>query len=144
MKTNLDFELYLYQMELNFEKLQEGMWLIQDEAEQLDNILVVHQPPIVLFRVKLMELQDVPEGQHSAFFKRLLEINGELNHGSFALEGDNVVVNDTLQAENLDFNEFQASIDDIIFAVMEYHPELSAYRQTDNVVNGQSLEQAPQ
>lgn len=141
MKTNLDFELYLYQMELNFEKLQEGMWLIQDEAEQLDNILVVHQPPIVLFRVKLMELQEVPAARHREFFQRLLEINGELNHGSFALEGDNVVVNDTLQAENLDFNEFQASIDDIIFAVMEYHPELTAYRQVNSDAAEQSVEQ---
>lgn len=128
MKTNTDFELYLYQMELNFEQLNDGMWVIQEEAGHIDNILVVHQAPIVLFRVKLMEIDDVAPDKQGKFFRRLLELNSQLNHGSFALEGNNVVVFDTLQAENLDFNEFEASFDDLTYAVTEFYPELSSYR----------------
>lgn len=149
MKTNLDFELYLYQMELNFDKLKDGMWLIHEERDNIDNILVVHQPPIVLFRVKLMEWTDVAAERREELFRRLLEINSELTHSSFALEGNNVVVNDTLQAENLDFNEFQASIDDLIFAVTRYHPDLTTYRtshsrpDTDQEASATSGELAP-
>ena len=44
--------------------------------------------------------------------------------GAYGLEEDNVVIVDTLQSENLDFNEFQASLDAIAMAVREHYEEI--------------------
>jgi hypothetical protein len=133
MKANLDFELYLQRMELNFEKLQDGMWMIQDESDPAVNILVIHRSPIVLFRIKLMEWEEVSTDRREDFFRTLLELNRELMHGAFAIEGHNLVLFNTLEAQNLDFNEFQASVDALSMAVMEYYPVLTGFRQISDV-----------
>jgi hypothetical protein len=49
-------------------------------------------------------------------------------HGAYGLEGDKIVLTDALQLENLDFNEFQATIDDITLAVADHYSRLAKYR----------------
>ena len=41
-------------------------------------------------------------------------------HGSYGLEGDHVVLTDTLELENLDFSEFEASFDSITLALASH------------------------
>ncbi|MBA3318554.1 MAG: hypothetical protein H0T50_10745, partial [Gemmatimonadales bacterium] len=63
-------------------------------------------------------------------FRQLLELNArELVHGSYGLEGDHVVLTDTLDLENLDYNEFEASFDSITLAVASHLAELASYRE---------------
>jgi hypothetical protein len=45
--------------------------------------------------------------------------------GAYGLEDNAVVIVDSLQSENLDYNEFQASIDAIAYAVHDHYAELS-------------------
>ena len=45
-----------------------------------------------------------------------------------ASRADTVVIIDALELENLDFNEFQAVIDDISMAVSKHYPDLSKFR----------------
>ncbi|PKL11314.1 MAG: hypothetical protein CVV50_05895, partial [Spirochaetae bacterium HGW-Spirochaetae-6] len=81
--------------------------------------------PLVIFRLKLVE---VPKSNKEAFFEKLLRLNSEsMVHGAYALEGNNVIIVDTLQAENLDFNEFQASIDSIYMALANDYNKLKEF-----------------
>ena len=120
---NERIEGYIIDMGLAFEQVQSGLWLIHDEVDYIDNIVVYHNPPVLTFRVKLI---DAPEEKVQAeLFKRLLELNAtSMVAGAYGLEDGSVVIVDTVQSENLDVNEFQASIDSIALAVREHYAEL--------------------
>jgi hypothetical protein len=49
-------------------------------------------------------------------------------HGAFGVEGKAVVITYALQLENLDFNEFQAAVEDITMAISKHYPVLSKFR----------------
>lgn len=124
MRTKEDIEQYMLDMELEFEETSEGVYHIFDDLDDINDIYVLYTPPIVTFIVRLM---DVPKDNHEAFFRKLLELNGELVAGGYSLEGDKVFISDTLQTENLDFNEFQASVESIATALVEDFPTLKAF-----------------
>ncbi len=125
MTTNDQIEAYLIETELPFERVKEGFWIIHDDTDAIENIIIVHTPPVITFRVKLMEL---PEAGHQELFQHLLRLNAtSMIAGAYGLEDDNVVIVDSIQSENLDFNEFAASVDAIAFAVREHYEELKGY-----------------
>lgn len=125
--TNDNIEAYLIEGEYPFEQVGEGMWLINDDADFVDNIVLIHNKPVVTFRVKLME---APRERRLELFTRLLELNAtNLVAGAFGLEEDAIVIVDTLQSENLDYNEFQASVDSMALSIREHYQELQAYAQ---------------
>ncbi|MEZ4461190.1 MAG: hypothetical protein R3E66_16020 [bacterium] len=124
MITNDQIEAYMIETELPFERVKDGFWLIHDQSDAVDNIVVVHTPPVITFRVKLI---DIPESANrEELFARLLQLNAtSMVAGAYGLEDNAVVIVDSLQSENLDYNEFQASIDSIAFAVGDHYTELS-------------------
>ncbi|MFB6262266.1 MAG: hypothetical protein ABEL76_01385 [Bradymonadaceae bacterium] len=125
-------EDYLLRTEFPFEQVDDGFWLIHDEFDQIDNIVIYHSPPVVTFRVKLLEVPDLEDDARLRLYRRLLELNAtSMVAGAYGLEDDSVVAVDTLQAENLDFNEFRASIDSIALAIREH------YRPLKNLVEGE-------
>jgi hypothetical protein len=98
------------------------MWMIRNTA----NVVVTYEPPLVVFRMKLME---IPKKRREEFFKLLLELNAtSMIHGAYGIEGDNVVLIDTLQSESLDFNEFQASLDALVLASTQDYQKLKNFR----------------
>jgi hypothetical protein len=81
---------------------------------------------MVVFRVKLM---DLPTETNTDLLRKLLELNAtEMVAGAYGIEGKSVVCVDTLQAENLDFNEFQASIDALTLAITTHYPMLAKFK----------------
>ncbi len=130
-------ENYLIKSEFPFERVDEGFWLIHDEFDQIDNIVIYHSSPVVTFRVKLLEVPDLDDEVRLELFTKLLELNAtSMVAGAYGLEDEAVVAVDTLQAENLDFNEFQASIDSMALAIREH------YRPLKQLVRGESAEGA--
>jgi hypothetical protein len=125
VEVNERIEAYIIEMGLPFEQVQDGMWLIHDEVDYIDNIVVFHSLPVLTFRVKLI---DAPQEKvQPSLYRRLLELNATgMVAGAFALEDDSVVIVDTIQSTNLDSNEFQASIDSITLAIREHYSELKA------------------
>ena len=122
MNTRDNIEHYLIQMEYPFESVETHMWVIRNTV----NVVVTYESPLVIFRMKLME---VPKGSREDFFKLLLELNASsMIHGAYGIEGDNVVLIDTLQSESLDFNEFQASLDALLLASTQDYQKLNAFR----------------
>ena len=47
--------------------------------------------------------------------------------GAYALEGQAIVITETLQTENLDANELQAAVDGLSLAISEHYQELRGY-----------------
>lgn len=126
MKTNEDIEQYLIDMNMPYEKLGDGIWALNNTEEGIDNIIIMHSAPLIIFRVKLMPL---PENNRAELMEVLLRLNAEeMTGGAYGIEGDNVVIIDSLQSENLDFNEFQGSIDCLSMAIREHYPILKGFR----------------
>jgi hypothetical protein len=127
MITNDQIEAYLIETELPYEQVKEGFWIIHDDHDEVDNIVVVHTPPVITFRVKLMEAPE--DADRLELYEYLLKLNAtSMIAGAYGLEDDAVVIVDSLQSENLDLNEFTASIDAIAFAVREHYEELRQFR----------------
>lgn len=120
-------EGYLIRSGITYETLGDGMWMVHDEFDNVDNIVVTLSPPMVLFRVKLMDLPD-DSGTHEALFRKLLELNtSSMVSGAYGIDGNAIVALETLQAENLDLNEFQAAIDGLTIAITEHYDELKRF-----------------
>lgn len=116
---------YLEELGYPYEEVGDLVWRVNNDIDNVDNIVVSYNHPIVMFRINLMT---VPAKNREEFFRRLLDLNvGEMTHGAFGVEGDKVILVDTLEAENLDFNEFQSSIDALSYAVSAFYDELSGY-----------------
>ncbi|MCP4396788.1 MAG: YbjN domain-containing protein [bacterium] len=125
MVTQNDIEIYLDDCGFPFEQVSDGVWKVESTENNVENIIMSYEDPILLIRVNLMKVPDV---DHERFYERLLKLNAtEIPHGAFGIDNDVVVVVDTLQVENLDRNELQASIDSIGYTVAQYYSELKEY-----------------
>lgn len=126
MVTREDVESFLLRMELELEEVEKGMWVVRSGN---DATMVVHySPPLVLLRTKVL---DVPEDQArcTGLYRRLLELNAtDLVHGAYGIEENDIILSDSLELENLDFNEFQASVDSMQLAVASHLESLSPFR----------------
>lgn len=124
MPSNEMVENHLIDSGLMFERIDENMWRVNDEADYVDNIVVYVTGTVVNFRVKLFELPATPP---AALLQRLLQLNAEeMVHGAYAIEGNAVVVVAALELQNLDLNELQATIEAIALGITAHYPELSA------------------
>jgi hypothetical protein len=122
-------EGYLNELELPWDEVGEAMWLIHDEGGA-QQITVLHDPPLVVFRVRVMPL---PSRNREALYRRLLELNAtDLVHGAYGLEHDSVVLIDTLQAATLDFDEFRASVEALGVAVASHFKLLKDFAKEEN------------
>jgi hypothetical protein len=130
MITRDDIQSFLDRLaggSLTVMEIEPNLWLARtpDDAE----VVIHYAPPVVILRVRVMELPD-SEPRRQELFRQLLEYNArELVHGSYGLEGDHVVLTDTLELENLDFNEFEASFDSITLAVASHLTALAPFRE---------------
>jgi len=127
MANAREIENYFDKMGVPYEEIAEQTWMIHDEFEKIDNIVVSLNGPVVLFHLRLMDV--TAQMPKEKLYEHLLTLNTTaMLHGAFGLEnGKSVVVTDTLQSQNLDFNEFQASVDSLQLCIREYYQTLSSY-----------------
>jgi hypothetical protein len=92
--------------------------------------MVVHySPPVVLLRVNVMELPG-SEHEFAALSRRLLQLNAsELVHGSYGIDGNSVVLTETLELAHLDYEEFLASYESMTLALASHLRELAPVRE---------------
>lgn len=127
MVTREDVESFLLRMELEVEEVESGMWVSRNGDDGV-SMVVHYSPPLLVLRTKVL---DVPKDQArcAELYRRLLELNAtDLVHGAYGIEEDDIVLADSLELENLDFNEFQASVDSMQLAVASHLESLSPYR----------------
>jgi hypothetical protein len=125
MTTREDVRAFLDRLDLPVESVAEDMWLVRT-AEGAE--LVVHYaPPVLVLRVRVMQLP-LNAKQASGLSRLLLEFNArDLVHGSYGIEGDHVVLTDALELTDLDFTEFEASVDSLSLALASHLNALAPF-----------------
>ena len=103
---------------LPVESVAEDMWLVRtDEGAEL---VVHYAPPVLVLRVRVMPLP-ADAARSGELSRMLLELNArDLVHGSYGIEGDHVVLTDALELADLDFSEFEASVDSLALALASH------------------------
>jgi hypothetical protein len=130
MITRDDLQSWLDRLDggtVSVEEVEPNLWICRtgDDTE----VVVNFAPPVVLLRVRVMELP-AGEPRRSELFRQLLEFNArDLVHGSYGLEGDHIVLTDTLDLENLDYSEFESSFDSITLALASHLGALAPFRE---------------
>ena len=128
--TRQRIESFLRTLGLSFDELDADTWIINDEERGVENVIVVHEEPVIIFRLKVA---DLPPGDHRALYEELLRLNGtDLLHGAYALEGTSVVLMNTLLSETIDIEEFQATLDAISLSVAEHYERLLPLVKTED------------
>ncbi|MCB9557157.1 MAG: hypothetical protein H6707_13700 [Deltaproteobacteria bacterium] len=125
MKNTDDIESYLIGMDASFEAIGDNIWVVKDSGP---DIVVSIAGPLVVFRVKLLDDDKVPDERRRDLYRSLLELNAtEMIHGAYGLEEGAIVATAALELENLDLNEFQASIEDLGMAVSKHYQQLGRF-----------------
>ena len=125
MTSREKIESYLLKLSLSFEKAGPDSWVIKDSDKGMDNLLVMLAEPLVIMRINVMA---VPKASREKLFELLLKLNAtDMSHGAYALDGNNLIIIDTLEMDTMDLQEFEASIDAIGVALAQHLRLLSAY-----------------
>lgn len=124
MVTRDDLESFLIRMDLDFNEVDEGMFLVQGANEGAP--VVVHlTAPLLVIRLKVMTL---PTGNDlSELYKALLVWNAtDVVHGAYGIEEEDLIISDTLELETLDFPELQASLESVQMAASSHVERIKA------------------
>ncbi len=129
MRTVQDVEAYLLRLNRRYRAIesQPGTFSVSTSREMPAAIVRV-DAPLVVVRVHIGEAS--PDRDPIALFRHLLELNAtRLVHASYGLDGSTIVLSSALELENLDFNELEATLDEIDVALAEQVPELARLAQ---------------
>ena len=120
-------EQYLIDLKYSYREVNPNFWILDDAEHNLEGIAVMYDDPLVIIEVQVM---DAPREKREEFFTKLLELNaGEMLHGAYGLDGDKVIIINTLEYDTMDYSEFRASLDAISLALTQHYPLLSVYRE---------------
>lgn len=127
MISREDLESFLIRTEMDCEEIGENMWIVDPESGEASGsppVIVSYSPPLVVFRSTIGTAPEDSEPR-LALLERLLQLNAtDLVHGAYGLEGDDVIITDALEVENLDYSEFLASLESLSLAVTSHRHEL--------------------
>jgi hypothetical protein len=118
MVTRDDLESYLIRMDAEFEEVDDGMFLVRPENGGA--IVVHHSDPVLVVRMKVMDLPANSDGLGD-LYETLLRLNvTDVIHGAYGLEEQELIISDTLQLATLDFEELRASLDSVQMAASSH------------------------
>ena len=132
MVTRDDIESFLDRLSADgavHTEVQDGIWNVQPAGSLNFGVVVNYSPPVVVLRVKVMDLPaDVAKS--NALSRRLLEMNAtDLLHGAYGIQHDSVILTEALELEHLDFEEFLASYESITLALASHIRELATFKE---------------
>ena len=127
MVTKEDIEGFLDRLGADgaqVKEVEKGLWVVRPGGS-LDFDVVVHfSPPVVVMRVKVMELPE-DRAALAQLSRRLLEMNAsEMLHGSYGIEQSAIVITEALELSHLDYEEFQAVFESISLALASHLREI--------------------
>jgi CesT_Tir_1 len=125
MSPREKIEGYLVRLALSFQE-SNGTWVVSDAQRGLDNLIIALTDSLVIMRMNVME---VPAAGREKLYEELLRLNAaDLVHGAYGIDGRNIILIDTLEADGMGLEEFEASLDAIGMAVAQHYRILSPYR----------------
>ena len=120
-------ESFFVELNLSYEEKKKNVWVVFGEDKGLENVIIMLEDPIVIIRVKVM---DMPKENQCALYEEILRLNAtDMIHGAYALEGNSVILINTLLAATMDIEELQASIDAIGLALAQHYEKLAGFRK---------------
>lgn len=132
MVTQDDVETFLDRLDstgATYEEVSEGLWNVRPAGDLDFGVVVHYSPPVVVLRVKVMDLPR-SNGSQAALNRRLLELNAsDLLHGSYGIQENAVVLTEALELAHLDFEEFLAAYESITLALASHIRELATFRE---------------
>lgn len=132
MVTHDDIQTFLDRLEASgatYSEVSEGLWNVRPGGDLDIGVIVHYSPPVVVLRVKVMDLPK-DEKKQGAFFRRLLELNAsDLLHGSYGIQDTTVVLTAALELSHLDFEEFLASYESITLSLASHIRELATFKE---------------
>ena len=125
MVTRDDLESYLIRMDADFDEVDDGMFLIRTDNGGAP-IVVHHSEPLLLVRMKVMDLPTDSAGL-GGLYETLLKLNAtDVIHGAYGIEAGELILSDTLQLGNLDFDELRASLESVQLAASSHVSRIQA------------------
>jgi len=132
MVTREDLESFMIRMELDYEEVDEGMFLIRGQDHGLP-VVVHYADDLLLIRMKVMDLPQGGDGNLD-LYRTLLELNAtDVVHGAYGIENGELVLSDYLGLETLDFPELQASMESIQLAATSHMERIRTLAGLDAV-----------
>jgi len=120
---------YLLNLEYNIvqEDTTEELFVVENPDGGIANLIVDCEDPILIIEGLLFKYQISDENPE--IYKSLLIKNREIIHGAFTLDesGKKVIFRDTLQLENLDQNELEATLNSLEMLLSEYSEEIISF-----------------
>lgn len=112
-------------VDITRENPEEGILVIQKEENGIKNLIVGIAPPVLILEQYLFKIKN----NNNSIYKSLLQKNRDIIQGAFVLddEGDKVIFRDTLQIENLDLNEIEASLNSLSLLLSEYSQQIISF-----------------
>jgi hypothetical protein len=118
---------YLLNLEFNIvqEDTAEELFVVENQDGGIANLIIDCEDPILIVEGVLFELTN----ENPEIYKALLKKNREIIHGAFVLDesGKKVLFRDTLQLENLDQNELEATLNSLEMLLSEYSEEIISF-----------------
>lgn len=113
----------------SYTEVEPGLWAVHPGGELDLTVVINHAPPVLVLRVKVMTLPNKKK-EADGLCRRLLELNAtDLLHGSYGIQGDEVVLTEALELAHLDFEEFLASYESITLALAGHLRELATFKE---------------
>lgn len=118
MVSREDLESFLIRMDVEFEEVADGMYLVRSRTDHLP-IVVNHSPPLLIVRIKVMDLPSAAASGDrppslEPLFRTLLELNAaDVVHGAYGIEEGEIILSHTFQLESLDYPELQAAMESL-------------------------------
>ena len=115
---------YLLELDITIllENEADGVLVVESEEDGIKNLVLGIADPLLIVEQFLVETKR-PTAHD---YKHLLQKNRDLVHGAFVIDeaGSKVIFRDTLQLENLDLNELEATFNSLSLLLNEYSEEL--------------------
>ena len=132
MVTREDIEGFLDRIAAEgatYKEIEPGLWAVRPEGSLEVDFIVHHNAPVVVLRVKVMQLPGT-NGKVTDLYRRLLELNAtELVHGSYGISDGSIVLTEALELEHLDFEEFLSAYESMTLALATNLRELTTYTE---------------
>lgn len=115
-----------YLLELNYnishEDEAEGVFVVNEEVNGIRNLVLGCGDPILIMEQFIFTISK----NHQEVYQMLLMKNRDIIHGAFVLDdtGTRVIFRNTLELENLDLNELEASFNSLSLLLSEYSNQL--------------------
>lgn len=112
---------FLFELEISIisEDEKNQTFVIQKEDDGVMNMIIAIADPILILEQQLFSIKNNSDND---LYKTILKKNRDIIHGAMVLDDTekNIIYRDTLEIENLDLNELEASIESLSLLLSEF------------------------